>query len=54
MCTIGVPSLSKPTFINIERLLGLAFEDYLNELMLQKRELAIKMINTIMAYQLSL
>ena len=35
MCTIGVPSISKPTFIDIERLLGSTFEDYLNELMLQ-------------------
>ena len=45
MCTIGVPSISKPTFIDIERLLGSAFEDYLNELMLEagrkERELAI-------------
>ena len=35
MCTIGVPSISKPTFIDIKRLLGSAFEDYLNELMLE-------------------
>ena len=46
MCTIGVPSISKPTFIDIERLLGSAFEGYLNELMLeagkQERELAIQ------------
>jgi len=35
MCTIGIPSLSKSIFINIERLLGSAFEDYLNGLMLQ-------------------
>ena len=33
MCTIGVPSISKPTFIDIERLLGSAFEDNLNGLM---------------------
>lgn len=35
LCTIGVPSLSKPTFIEIERLLGTSFENYLGELMLQ-------------------
>ena len=41
-----VPSISKPTFIDIERLLGSAFGDYLNELMLEagreERELAIQ------------
>ena len=45
MCTIGVPSISKPNFIDFEGLLGSASEDYLNELMLQagreERELAI-------------
>jgi len=35
MCTIGVPSISKPTFIDIERLLGSAFEGYLNEVPFQ-------------------
>ena len=35
LCTIGVPSISKPTFIEIERLLGLSFDQYLGELMLQ-------------------
>ena len=35
LCTIGVPSISKPTFIEIERLLGLSFDQYLCELMLQ-------------------
>ena len=34
LCTIGVPSMSKPTFIEIERLLGISFEQYLSELML--------------------
>ena len=43
MCTIGIPWLSKPTFINIKRLLGSAFEDHLNDLMLrEERESAIK------------
>ena len=46
MCTIGVPSISKPLFIDIERLLGSSFERYLNELMLesgkQERELAVQ------------
>ena len=58
MCTIEVPSISKPTFIDIEGLLGSAFGDYLNELMLEagreERELAIQTINTIMTYQLLL
>ena len=35
LCTIGIPSMTKPTFIKIERLLGSAFEIYLGELMLQ-------------------
>ena len=35
LCTIGVPSISKTTFIEIERLLGISFEQYLSELMLQ-------------------
>ena len=35
LCTIGVPSLSKPTFIEIERLIGASFANYLGELMLQ-------------------
>ena len=35
LCTIGIPSMTKPTFIKIERLLGSAFETYLGELMLQ-------------------
>ena len=35
MSIMGVPSLSKPMFINIERCLGSAFEDYLTELMLK-------------------
>ena len=35
LCTIGVPSISKPTFIEIERLLGLSFDQYLGELLLQ-------------------
>ena len=46
LCTIGIPSMSKPTFIEIERLLGSAFEAYLGELMLQagieEKEIAIK------------
>ena len=46
LCTIGIPSMSKPTFIEIERLLGSAFEIYLGELMLQagqeEKELAIQ------------
>ena len=44
MCTIGIPSISKPTLI--EKLLGSAFEDCLNEQMLQagreERELGIQ------------
>ena len=35
LCTIRVPSISKPTFIEIERLLGLSFDQYLGKLMLQ-------------------
>ena len=35
LCTIGIPSMTKPTFIKMERLLGSAFETYLGELMLQ-------------------
>ena len=35
LCTIDIPSMSKSTFIEIERLLGSAFEIYLGELMLQ-------------------
>ena len=35
MSIMGVPSLSKTMFINIERCLGLAFEDYLTELVLK-------------------
>ena len=35
LCTIRVPSISKPTLIEIERLLGLFFDQYLGELMLQ-------------------
>ena len=35
LCTIGVPSISKTTFIEIERLLGISFEQYLSEFMLQ-------------------
>ena len=33
--TIRILSMSKPTFIEIERLLGLSFDQYLGELMLQ-------------------
>ena len=46
LCTIGIPSMTKPTFIKIKRLLGSAFETYLGELMLQagreEKNLAIK------------
>ena len=35
LCAIGIPSMTKPTFIKIERPLGSAFEIYLGELMLQ-------------------
>lgn len=46
MSTMGVPSLSKPMFIDIERCLGLAFEDYLTELMLkagqEEKQIAIQ------------
>ena len=46
LCTIGIPSMLKPTFIEIKRLLGSAFEAYLGELMLQagmeEKETAIK------------
>ena len=46
LCTIGIPSMSKPTFIEIERLLGSAFEVYLGKLMLkagqEEKELAIQ------------
>ena len=46
LCTIGIPSMSKPTFIEIERLLGLSFDQYLGELMLQagreEKEIAIQ------------
>ena len=51
LCTIGIPSMSKPTFIEIERLLGSFFEAYLGELMLQageeEKQIAIKIMNTI-------
>ena len=46
MSIMGVPSLSKPMFIDIERCLGLAFEDYLTELMLkagqEEKQIAIQ------------
>ena len=46
LCTIGILSMSKPTFIEIKRLLGSAFEIYLGEFMLQagqeEKELAIQ------------
>ena len=35
LCTIGVPSLSIPTFIKIERLLGASFVNCLGKLMFQ-------------------
>ena len=35
LCTIGIPLISKPTFIEIEMHLGSCFEAYLGELMLQ-------------------
>ena len=45
-CTTDIPSMSKPTFIEIERLLGSSFEAYLGELMLQagqeKKQLVIE------------
>ena len=49
LCTIGIPSMSKPTFIEIERLLGSFFEAYLGELMLQageEKQIAKKITNT--------
>jgi len=43
MCTVGVLSISKP---DVERLLGSAFEEYLNELMLEagreRREFSVQ------------
>ena len=44
--TIGIPLVSKPTFNEIKRLLGLTFDSYLGELMLQagqkEKQLAIE------------
>ena len=46
LCTIGVPSMSQPTFIEIERLLGISFKQYLSELMLraglEEKQIAIQ------------
>jgi len=46
MTIMGVPSLSKPMFIDIERCLGSAFEDYLTELILkagqEEKQIAIQ------------
>ena len=46
LCTVGIPSMLKPTFIEIERLLGSSFKAYLGELMLQagqeEKQLAIE------------
>ena len=51
---MGVPPLSKPMFIDIERCIGLAFEDYLTELMLkagqEEKQLVIEMKHNIMKY----
>ena len=33
--TLGVPTMTKKTFTDIERCLGISFEHYLNELILQ-------------------
>jgi len=35
ICTIGVTSISESTFIDIEMLLGSAFEEHYNELLLE-------------------
>ena len=53
-CTIKVSSVSKPTFIKIERLLGLLCDQYLDELMLQagceEKQIVIQNNNTTMEF----